>query len=573
MMKHIQYLAFVAMATIALASCRQEEKPSVTPKPEGPYTYVLAIDGATKAVFEEDHMAWEDGDMIGWFTDKAGSSEVDMNTDPRSFVVSSTAPLAAGSTIYAYAPYQDGELDITAAPFSIPVTQDGSTISSCMPLAAIPVVIGENLAAGDTPIASAQFINLGALVRYNVYSSDTEFAAETVESVAFTANSPIAGDFTMDLTALDINAVEQGTLPDPYAALTESTVISVLSTPAAVGGAKENGVKLYQVIAPGSFSGTITVTTDKAVYTYTLASALDFERGHLQPINLDLGSSKATRISMVEYLLTSRSWKLTGVKEVGNSVTTSVGNILTLNSDGTMAFDCTANNGQTYDHTWVGGLIGPDDYGNVSDMGWSLSNESGTDFITVTDGYLLVFAQSDMTGVYEIKELSETKLTVDIETWGEVWTLQFDAVEDTPTPPTPPTPATTEELLIAHSWVLTGVKEAGNSVTTSVGNILTLSSGGSMSFDCTANNGQTFDHTWVGGLINPDDYDPVSSFSWSVSSEGEKTFLNVEYGYLLVFVQADMNGVYEIKELSETKLTVDVETWGEVWTLLFDAAE
>ena len=131
----------------------------------------------------------------------------------------------------------------------------------------------------------------------------------------------------------------------------------------------------------------------------------------------------------LEEKLTSTQWVLTGVLEEGGSVDTSVGNKLTLNSDHTMAFDCSANEGLTFDHTWEGTMIDPNIYGEVSGMRWSAYADDGKDYLEVENGFLLVFAQEDVAGVYEIKELTTNKLTVDITTYEETWTLLFEAAK------------------------------------------------------------------------------------------------------------------------------------------------
>ena len=126
--------------------------------------------------------------------------------------------------------------------------------------------------------------------------------------------------------------------------------------------------------------------------------------------------------------LTAHTWVLTGVKEEGASVTTSAGNKLTLNGDYSLAFDCSANGGQTFDHTWEGALIAPNAYGEVSDMAWYTYTDEGKDYLGITNGFLLVFAQEGTDEyIYEIEELTADNLTVSISTYGETWTLLFEA--------------------------------------------------------------------------------------------------------------------------------------------------
>ena len=135
-----------------------------------------------------------------------------------------------------------------------------------------------------------------------------------------------------------------------------------------------------------------------------------------------------------------------------------------------------------------------------------------------------------------------------------------------------PEPTTTAEKLAAHQWELTDVKEQGVSVTSSLGNMLTLNSDHTLAFNCTANGGQTFDHTWEGSLIAPDTYGAVSGMNWYTYSDGGKDYLGITNGYLLVFVQEGTEEyIYEILELDASHLTVAITTYDEVWTLFFEA--
>ena len=280
----------IAMAALLLASCSQKEVLPVDSTPEGEYRYTLQIDAATRAVYDNDHMAWQEGDRIGWFSDRDGSSEVNMDTTPRSFSVSSTAALGAGACIYAYAPFQAGSQDKTAVALSIPLEQDGDAVRDAMPLVAIPVTVETPVEAGtDTPVGTALFCNLGAMIRYNVYTSDPYFAGEKVESVSFTATTALAGDFTYDITRVSLDQVPA------IGGLTGTSVRSSLSTPAEVGGSRETGVKVCQVLAPGTYSGTFTVFTDKAAYSFSVTDA-SFERSRLRPVSLDLSVAGAERV-------------------------------------------------------------------------------------------------------------------------------------------------------------------------------------------------------------------------------------------------------------------------------------
>ena len=425
MMKKIWNYIFVALAGLSLLSCNIKELPEETPSTDG-YTYTIAVAGDTKVYINDDHMTWVENDQIGWYTDKTGNSVINMNTDPRSFEVSSNAAMAAGAMIYAYAPYMEGYefTDVTKAPLFIPVEQN-NIISNAMPMVSLPIELSDAMSAqAGTPVGQASFVNLGAVIEYNVYTSNADYAGETINSVTFTATSPIAGDFKVDLTA-----VTADNIPAPTG-LTDYTVLS--NTEATVGASKAEGVKVYQVVAPGTISGTVTVTTDAAVYEYSISDMV-FNRGKIKTLNVNLGSANAVRTNTndIEDLLTATTWVLKGVKEAGVSRSTSIGNKVTFNTDEnhSLSFDCSANDGQTFDHTWTGGLIAPNKYGEVSAMSWWVYPYGGEFKLTIADGFLLVFVQDKAEDEYTIKELTEEKLTVDIVSYGETWTLEFEATE------------------------------------------------------------------------------------------------------------------------------------------------
>ena len=173
-----------------------------------------------------------------------------------------------------------------------------------MPMVSLPISVEDKININtNEAIGTARFVNLGAVIEYNVYTSNETFADENVIGVTFEASTPIAGNFTVDLTQVSEDAI-----PSPTG-LTENTVYSSLNEPVTVGSSKDNGVKVYQVIAPGTISGIITVTTDAAFYEYTISS-MDFNRGKIRPLNVDLASANAVRLTEGERILVGSKWKL-----------------------------------------------------------------------------------------------------------------------------------------------------------------------------------------------------------------------------------------------------------------------
>ena len=556
-MKNYWKYMIVALAGLSLFACNKEiEQPENNDVPSAEkFTYTIAVNGETKSHIDGDHMAWDDGDLIGWFINDGDPdcSEINYNADPRTFDVVSTTALPANSTVYAYAPFytsffSEYTLSKTSAPLSIPVHQDG-LIYDAMPMVSLPIVIADATAANvDTPVAEAQFINLGAVIEYNVYTSDTAYGSEKVESVEFISDSNIAGDFPVDLTA-----VSESSIPSP-SGLTRNNVISTLAAATTVGGSKDAGVKVYQVIAPGTWSGTIKVTTDAAVYEYPIANK-EFSRSKIKTINANLASANATRTDKADYntnLLTAHAWTLTTVLEEGSDATQCAGNKITLNSDNTISFDCASN--QTYDY-WVGGMVAAP---NTSGMSWSLSENGGKSCLTVNNGYLLVNIFTDTNNVYEIKELTDSRLVVDYTaeySWGpETWTLEFEAA----------VPPTVEELLTAHQWELTsykvdwnygaGLEDAVEGAT--VGNKIKFNADYSLEFDCSANSGYTHDYNFVG-----EDFIPysVDAMSWSLADNNQKLVFPAGSFPLIILGVGEMS--YNIDEITSSSLVISCVLW------------
>jgi len=316
-MKHTLKYMIVALAGLMLVACNKKEEIVPDEKPAEKYTYTISVAGDTKSNMNEgeDHMSWQAGDYIGWYINDGNPdcSFIDLETSPYSFPVKSTSALPANSTVYAYAPFYTAYFASnpvkTAVPMSIPVDQ-GADIADCMPMVSVPIVIADAVAANtDEPIAEAKFINLGAVIEYNIYTTNASYNAEKVQSVTFTSGSNIAGDFTVNLTT-----VAENNIPAP-SGLTEKEVTSTLATATTVGASKAAGIKVYQVVAPGTHSGTVTVTTDGAIYEYPVTTGKVFERATIRTLNVDLASANATRTSIVKQMLTSHQWELKKVTE------------------------------------------------------------------------------------------------------------------------------------------------------------------------------------------------------------------------------------------------------------------
>lgn len=280
-----------AVAVLAvLTSCTREaleEEVTLVPAPARQvYRFELAEE-ETRATLTEEGVFWETGDQVGLFVGSAASvaADVDAASTPKTISYPASAPVPAGTPVYAYYPYQAGNTDATAARIVFPSAQTGGS-SSSMPMAGVPVRLQEGASAGVI-----RFLNLGAVIDFRVYSA--RHAGETVRSITFTATSgdhPVCGEATMDLTsastASELSWSASATNPSSVI-LTQTATVAASKDAAAAGN-------LFMVVAPGTYSGTITIVTTAATYTFPFENKT-LERNTLKRYNMNLDSAAATR--------------------------------------------------------------------------------------------------------------------------------------------------------------------------------------------------------------------------------------------------------------------------------------
>lgn len=278
-----------ATVVMAFASCEQVVEESV-PQNDFVYTFTLGSADETKATIGENSVEWESGDKMGVYT-KVAAGTVSNNAygditpgTPATMEMYSNQALAVGDYIYAYYPYsnenENGNLEVT---LSIPTAQ---TEKNAMPMVAIPYCVESAIESGkqDAPAGKIKFVNLGAVIEFNVYSTTAEYQSEKIKSVSFVADKAIAGSFTYDLSK--VNYSDPATLT--ISGYEETTVVYTPSTPAPVPAEKASATKIKMVVAPASYTGKVIVTTDAATYTYNIESAKEFVRSTIKPLNVEL---------------------------------------------------------------------------------------------------------------------------------------------------------------------------------------------------------------------------------------------------------------------------------------------
>jgi len=308
-------IALVAVAAMSY-SCAKTES---TPAQEGQMlTFRIVREGATpddatKALIDETdgvrQVVFESGDRAGVIqvpSSGSASGSYGKITPDESDATSATtniyvnSSLASGTTLYFYYPYGGNQTAYNAVPLSIPANQSVESAgynADAMPMVAPSITLEEALSSStDTTI---KYYNLGSLLKFKVYNTNSEYAAEQVSSVKFEASDAIVGDFTYDLTGVDGESFSDIKFTDGTTSNAVEVKFNELVT---VATSKDEANVLYAVIAPGSYSGTFTVTTDQAVYTYELSDAKTFKRSKCKNISFDLANGTRTAEELEEYV-------------------------------------------------------------------------------------------------------------------------------------------------------------------------------------------------------------------------------------------------------------------------------
>ena len=275
----------MAAAAAALVSCNREEM-DVT-EPAGNVFRFELVDGETKATLGETGVLWDLDDELGVFMGTThGSAHVTEKNGKK--YITYPAPSTGDRMVYAYYPYDVTNTDPASVQVSFPASQQGGSVSA-MPMAGIPIEAHK----GDIN-GKIYSLNLGSVIDFRVYS--TRYAGERIRSIRLTATSgdhPVSGKASLSL--LNVAQGNEASLALSWqGGFTPSSV--TLSQSASVARNKDAAAEghLYMVVAPGTYSGEISVVTNVAEYTFTFEDK-EFKRNALRRFNMDLDSSGAAR--------------------------------------------------------------------------------------------------------------------------------------------------------------------------------------------------------------------------------------------------------------------------------------
>lgn len=294
MKKFFKTVAIVAVAVASLVSCNKEVNP--VENSEYTYKFTLSSDEGTKAILNENVIQWESSDKLGLYVVRGTNNylvnnryaTVNLSEDPVTFDVTTTSALNSGDKVYAYYPYSSINYSSSVYPnamvLSIPTAQRGTMTD--MPMVSMVCALESSVSnSSDIPTGDIVMQNLCGVFQFNVYSLNSSYVGEVLKGVKFEASAPIAGVMTYNLIAgnLDISGL----------GYTETSVM-VEKTVGAITDSKTEPQSISMVVAPGTYTGTVTVYTDNAEYRFNVSTEKTVERSHIKPLSVDLAKGERT---------------------------------------------------------------------------------------------------------------------------------------------------------------------------------------------------------------------------------------------------------------------------------------
>ena len=274
-MKTYWKIAVVATAGIFVACSKEQIKEEVPYDENKVCLSILAGNPAddTKTSFDAEYsVVWNDADKIGFFIaeDQKNVEAGLTRTGGKAYFLASVDNWQESDMLYAYYPYSadNDKASVSSVTLEIPAaqTQTSGFNGQYNPMVARPVSLPAESGKIEEPL---KWKHLGAVVELQVIGTD-----EKVKSVIFSAEG-CAGSFNYDIAETYSIGGYAGT---------ENAVTVTPSTPAALTA---DGVSMFITVIPGTYSGSLTVETDKALYYGTLTERT-FERASVSKFSMDL---------------------------------------------------------------------------------------------------------------------------------------------------------------------------------------------------------------------------------------------------------------------------------------------
>lgn len=287
-----RFFTLLLSAATLICSCTQSLETDIEVARK-PLSFYVDFDGTRIEFTDQNRYSWEGDELLGTYI---RSTETTINApatltfaDDRAMCHTMVSGYAAGDNLHVYYPWS--ELNDTNGPdkvtLTIPSVQK-QTVAGDFAVENMPMV-SSSLTLDPATDTKVYMRPVAGFIRINIYSSTA--LSESVRAVTYSAiDSPIAGDVTVDMTAVESSGeffISQGD---------KMSVSLSVAEPYAVTTSLSDTKPLYLVLAASQTKGLLTVTTDKAIYTYENYYA-NVGRNKYYDLNIDL-SRAASRQSI-----------------------------------------------------------------------------------------------------------------------------------------------------------------------------------------------------------------------------------------------------------------------------------
>ena len=273
-------IALLSIIFVTLLSCSRVDNGNKN----GGLNLQFTISDESRVEFVDNKYTWGGGEQIGLYLGATALNNHCCDVAVRDgvgYASVAASDYQATDMLYAYMPYNSESGDIHNVKIEIPATQTilgaGDFPQDAMPMVASP------RAVGDSGEVALKLYPLGTILCFNVYTSGA-YDTESVLSVRYATSKPVAGNTSYDLTATDF----------ALSGVDSYSVTTNLEAPYSVTKSLATTTPIYVVVAPGNLSGTLSVTTDTAIYSYNYT--LTAERNKYYDINIDLSKAQYRKV-------------------------------------------------------------------------------------------------------------------------------------------------------------------------------------------------------------------------------------------------------------------------------------
>ena len=239
----------------------------------------LEIDQSSRVEIVDNRYVWQGDEQLGLYIDATPTvNNLLSRVEVRDGIGYATADAQYqnGDMLYGYMPYNAQSSDLHNVSLTIPAEQSVAAAGT-FPSGAMPMVAEPSQLAQQNQTA-LKFYPLGGFLRYNIYTSGA-YAGEKVRTVRYATSKAISGTVSHDITSSEFT----------LASMSGYSVSTSLDSSYAIATALDKATPIYMVVAPGNYTGTLTITTDAAIYSYNYS--VDVARNRYYDVNIDLSKA------------------------------------------------------------------------------------------------------------------------------------------------------------------------------------------------------------------------------------------------------------------------------------------